>query len=68
MANKNFDKILKKVYLIASIVLAVVSTIYITTPWIKNLLTDYKEIKGDVITNEIIEVSEKIEEGNDSAY
>ncbi len=65
MANKNFDKILKKVYLIASIVLTIVLIIYYTTPWIKNLLTDYKEIKGDVITNEItIEGPKKIEEGD----
>ncbi len=62
MANKKFDKILKKVYLIASIVLAIVSIIYITTPWIKNLIT-YKETKGDVITSEIIEGPKKIGEG-----
>jgi len=63
MANKNFYKILKKIYLIASIVLAIVSIIYYTTPWIKNLITYYKETEGDIITSEIIESSEKIEEG-----
>ena len=63
MTNKNNGKILNKVYLIASIVLAIVSIIYITTPWIKNLITYYKETKGDVITGETIEGPKKIEEG-----
>ena len=63
MANKNNEKMLNKVYLIASIVLTIVLIIYYTTPWIKGLITDYKEIKGDVTTNEIIiENSEKMEE------
>jgi len=63
MANKNNEKMLYKVYLIASIVLAIVLIIYYTTPWIKNLITYYKGTKGDVITSEIIESSEKIKEG-----
>jgi len=63
VANKNNEKMLYKVYLIASIVLAIVLIIYYTTPWIKNLITYYKGTKGDVITSEIIESSEKIEEG-----
>ena len=54
---------LYKVYLITAIVLAIVLIIYYTTPWIKGLITDYKETKGDIITGEIIESSEKIEEG-----
>ncbi len=63
MANKNFYKILKKVYLIASIVLTIVLIIYYTTPWIKNFITYYKETKGDEITSEIIEGPKKIDEG-----
>ena len=63
MTNKNNEKMLYKAYLIASIVFAVVSIIYYTTPWIKNLITYYKETKGDIITSKIIESSEKIEEG-----
>ena len=63
MANKDSEKILNKVYLIISIVLAIVSIIYMTTPWIKNLITYYKGTKVDVTTSEIIESSEKIEEG-----
>ena len=63
MANKNNDKILNKVYLIASIILAIVSIIYYTTPWIKNLVTYYKETKRDIATIEIIESPKKIEEG-----
>jgi len=63
MANKDSEKTLNKVYLITSIVLAIVSIIYMTTPWIKNLVTFYKGTKGDIVTSEIIEKSEKIEEG-----
>ena len=63
MANKNNGKTLNKVYLITSIVLAMVSIIYITTPWIKNLITYYRETKGDIITSETIEGPKKIEEG-----
>jgi len=63
MANKNNGKTLNKVYLITSIVLAIVSIIYITTPWIKNLITYYRETKGDIITSETIEGPKKIEEG-----
>jgi hypothetical protein len=63
MTNKNNEKMLYKAYLIASIVFAVVSIIYYTTPWIKNLITYYKETKGDIITSKIIESSEIIEEG-----
>lgn len=64
MANTNNWKMLKKVALIITIVSGIVGIIHYTTPWIKGLITDYKEIKGDVITNEIIiEGSEKIEEG-----
>ncbi|MCJ7789974.1 MAG: toll/interleukin-1 receptor domain-containing protein [Candidatus Atribacteria bacterium] len=63
MTNKNNEKMLYKIYLIASIVLAIVLIIYYTTPWIKDFITYYKETKGDVITNKIIEGSEKIEEG-----
>jgi len=63
MANKDSEKTLNKVYLITSIVLAIVSIIYMTTPWIKNLVTYYKGTKGDIVTSEIIESSEKIEEG-----
>jgi len=33
-----------------------------TTPWIKNLVTYYKGTKGDIVTSEIIESSEKTEE------
>lgn len=66
MANKNNEKMLYKVYLITAIVLAIVLIIYYTTPWIKDLSTYYKGTKRDVITNEIIEGPEKIEEGNDS--
>jgi len=62
MANKNNDKTLNKIYLITSIVLAIVSIIYMTTPWIKNLVTFYKGTKGDIVTSEIIEKSEKMEE------
>jgi hypothetical protein len=63
MTNKNNEKLLYKVYLIASIVMAVVLIIYYTTPWIKDFITYYKETRGNIITNEIIEDSEKIEEG-----
>jgi hypothetical protein len=63
MANKDSEKALNKVYLITSIVLAIVSIIYMTTPWIKNLVTYYKGTKGDIVTSEIIESSEKMEEG-----
>lgn len=60
------EKMLYKIYLITAIVLAIVLIIYYTTPWIKNLITYYKETKGDVITTEIIESTKKIEEGVDS--
>ncbi len=66
MANTNNWKMLKKVALIITIVSGIVGIIHYTTPWIKGLITDYKEIKGDVITNEIVEGPEKIEEGIDS--
>ena len=66
MANKNNEKMLYKVYLITAIVLAIVLIIYYTTPWIKDLIAYFKETKGDVITNETIESSEKIEEGSRS--
>ena len=55
MANKNNKKMLYKLFLITAIVLAIVSIIYYTTPWIKNLITD-----------EIIEGPEKIEEDTHS--
>jgi hypothetical protein len=61
IASKNNKKNLNKVYLIVSIALAIVLIIYYTTPWIKSLITYYKETKGDIITSEIIETSEKIE-------
>lgn len=63
MANKNNKKILKKVYLIASIVLTIALIIYYKTPWIKNLIAYYKGTRGDVTTSEIIESPKKIEEG-----
>lgn len=66
MANKNNEKMLYKIYLITAIVLAIVLIIYYTTPWIKGFIADYKETKGDVVTNETIESSEKIEEGSRS--
>jgi len=64
MANKNNGKMLYTVYLVTAIVLTIVLIIYYTTPWIKNLIAYYKDTKGDVITNEIIEGPKKIEEGD----
>ncbi len=63
MANKNNGKMLYTLYLITAIVLAIVLIIYYTTPWIKNLITYYKETRGDVITSDIIESPKKLEEG-----
>lgn len=63
MANKNNGKMLYTLYLITAIVLAIVLIIYYTTPWIKNLITYYKETRGGVITSDIIEGPKKLEEG-----
>ena len=66
MASKNNGKMLYKLYLIASTVMAIVLIIYYTTPWIRNFITYHEETKGDITTNEIKEYSEKIEEGTHS--
>lgn len=66
MARTKFEKILYIVSSITAIVLTIVLIIYYTTPWIKGLSTYFKGTKRDVITNEIVEGPEKIEEDTDS--